>query len=157
MGEEVLQEERRARWTLRQQDAERLIEELKNTVEREVAMPAPGEQNRQFHVQADSGEDFTIALFQGKRNLERHMISARITRSNIQLMRLCVNGTPHPNPDGSRPGRTHLHIYREGYDDRVAHPIDIESPDFVNDTILLLDKFHVIRKPHFQEGMEGMI
>ena len=148
---------RRPIYTLSQDEAERLIKELKDTVERVVAMPAPGEQNSQFHVTGrDDGEGFAIALFRGRRNPDKHEISARVTRSGIQLMRLCVNGTPHVNPDGTRPGRTHLHIYREGFDARVAYPVDIASPDFVGDTMLLLDRFNVIDKPHFQEGMEAM-
>ena len=148
------QEERRARWTLSQRDAERLIAALKDTVERTVTLPQPGEHNCQFHVRAADGEDFTIALYQGKRDHSRHEISARTTRGNIQLMRLCVNGTPHPNPDGSRPGRTHLHIYHEGFDDRIAIPVDLDADDFVSHTIRLLDEFHVIGKPDLQGGLE---
>lgn len=148
------------RWTLSQEDAEHLIVELKDAVEHYVVMPSPGEQNCEFHVEAQESDDsFVISLFRGKLNTERHMISARIAESGIQLMRLCVNGTPHPNPKNTvpDPGRTHLHIYREGFDDHIAYPVDIESPNFVEDTILLLDKFHVIRKPDFQEGLEGTI
>ncbi|WP_395952110.1 DUF6978 family protein [Bifidobacterium callitrichos] len=73
----------------------------------------------------------------------------------IRDNQLCVEGTPHTNPDGSKIGRTRLHVYHEGVDDRVAYPIDIDSPDFVEDTVMLLDRFHVVRKPNFQEGIEG--
>ena len=34
-----------------------------------------------------------------------------------------------------------------------AQTADIESPDFVNDTIRLLDRFNVIRRPDFQEKL----
>ncbi|KFI54683.1 DUF6978 family protein [Bifidobacterium callitrichos] len=147
---------KQSKWSLSQQDAERLIKEIKKSVDRLVIMPAPGEQNRQFHVRSESDdEDFTIALFRGKRNPNKHSIAARITHSEVVLMRLCVEGTPHTNPGGSKIGRTHLHVYHEGVDDRVAYPIDIDSPDFVEDTVMLLDRFHVVRKPNFQEGIEG--
>ncbi|WP_413540808.1 hypothetical protein [Bifidobacterium longum] len=48
---------------------------------------------------------------------------------------------------------THWHIYKEGEDDWNAQTADIESPDFVNDTIRLLDRFNVIRRPDFQEKL----
>jgi len=64
-----------------------------------------------------------------------------------------VNGSTHTNPDGTRISGTHWHIYKEGEDDWNAQAADIESPDFVNDTIRLLDRFNVIRRPDFQEKL----
>ena len=65
-------------------------------------MPAAGEHNAEFHVRADDGEKFTIAVFQGTKNAARHQISARITKLGIPLIRLCVNSGTHNNPDGTR-------------------------------------------------------
>ncbi|PJM76797.1 DUF6978 family protein [Bifidobacterium felsineum] len=141
-------------WTLSQADAERLIDEIKKTFEREFTMPAPGEHNREFRVKGVGGTEYTIAPYQGKRDPSKHSVSARTSRNNIQLMRLCVNGAPHTNPDGTVTSGTHLHVYREGYDARTADPVDIESPDFVEDTILLLKKFNVIEIPSFQDGIK---
>ena len=42
-------------------------------------------------------------------------------------------------------------LYTE--DDWNAQTADIESPDFVNDTIRLLDRFNVIHRPDFQEKL----
>jgi len=39
-------------------------------------------------------------------------------------LRLDVNGAPHTNPDGTKLEGSHLHKYREGYDDKWADPID---------------------------------
>lgn len=145
----------RERWALGQADAERLIAEMKNAVEREFVMPAPGEQNGEFHVMGESSlTEYAIAVFRGRRNPEKHSVSARIARTGTQLMRLCVNGAPHTNPDGAVISGTHLHVYREGYDARYADPVDIASPDFVEDTILLLKRFNVITMPAFQDGIE---
>ncbi|WP_278801945.1 DUF6978 family protein [Bifidobacterium pullorum] len=142
------------RFTLSQDEADRLISEVKHAVEQVFCMPSEGEKNAEFHVQSDSDdEDFIIALYRGSINKGRHSVSARITRLGIPLLRLCVNGQPHQNPDGERIGGTHWHVYTEGLDDWVAFPANLESEGFAEDTIALLDKFNVIRKPIFQESM----
>lgn len=145
---------RKPKFTLTQQEANRLIAQVKHAVDTTYRMPAEKEKNAEFHVQADSDhEDFIIAMYRGSIDKTRHSVSARITRLGVQLMRLCVNGQYHTNPDGERIGRTHWHIYTEGFDDQVAFPADLESDDFVGSTVALLDRFNVIRKPYFQESM----
>lgn len=54
------------------------------------------------------------------------------TRSHkvIVLARLDIDGAPHTNPDGEILDGTHLHIYREGYEDKWAEPLS--SDDFKN-------------------------
>lgn len=66
---------------------------------------------------------------------------------------LCVNSGTHNNPDGTRISGTHWHVYKEGDDDLVAYPADLESDGFVDATIALLDKFNVIKRPVFQESL----
>jgi hypothetical protein len=143
-----------AKFTLSQDAADRLIRTVKQTVEKEFNMPAAGDHNAEFHVRANNdSENFTIAVYQGEVNRQRHSMSARITHLGLPLLRLCVNGSTHTNPDGTKIGRTHWHVYREGEDDWNAFDANITSPSFVDDTILLLDKFNVIRKPHLQESL----
>lgn len=145
-------------WTLAQADAERLIGEMKNAIDHEFTMPAPGEQNHEFQVIGPaSGTIYVIAPFRGQRNPRKHSISARIGVTGVQLMRLCVNGSPHTNPDGTIVPGTHLHVYREGHDARTAYALPIDSPDFVSDTILLLKQFNVITMPAFQDGIEAQL
>ena len=36
------------------------------------------------------------------------------------LARLDINGSPHRNPDGTRLGGSHLHVYKEDFDDTYA-------------------------------------
>ena len=144
---------RKSIYTLSQDEAARLIAEAKNAMEKLFVMPTAGERNAEFHVLGDDGKQFTIAVFKGTLNANRHSMSARITRLGVPLLRLCVNGSTHTNPDGERISGTHWHIYREGEDDWNAEAADIGSPDFVNDTIRLLDRFNVIRRPDFQERL----
>jgi hypothetical protein len=51
------------------------------------------------------------------------------------LLRLDIDGPTHENPDGVEVPCPHLHIYREGYADKWAHPIPTE---FTNPTDLVL-------------------
>ncbi|MDD6461422.1 MAG: hypothetical protein PUF51_02995 [Bifidobacteriaceae bacterium] len=143
---------RQPRFTLSQQEADFLIKEIKNTVESIFVMPQPGERNSEFHVPASNGDYFTIAVFQGARDPSRHQISARISQSGIPLLRLCVNATSHHNPDGTRVGGTHWHIYREGFDDLWTSPASLVSDSFLESTISLLNQFNVIEKPMFQRS-----
>lgn len=145
---------RKPRFTITQDEADRLITEVKRAVDKVYQMPSEGEKNAEFHVRSDSDdEDFTIALYCGSINKGRHSISARITRNGLQLLRLCVNGQPHRNPDGERIYCPHWHVYTEGFDDWVAVPANLESEGFIEDTIALLDRFHVIKRPYFQGSM----
>ena len=57
-------------YTLSQDEAERLVAEVKNSVEKLFVMPAAGERNAEFHVLGDDGEKFTIAMFKGAINAE---------------------------------------------------------------------------------------
>lgn len=44
--------------------------------------------------------------------------------TNEILVRLDINGPEHINPDGTKVGRNHIHIYKEGYADRWAYDTD---------------------------------
>lgn len=46
--------------------------------------------------------------------------------SKVGLVRLELDAPPHVNPDGTKTGRNHIHIYREGWD-RLAWAYDIDS------------------------------
>lgn len=42
----------------------------------------------------------------------KYSLHLRFADSNIQLIRLCINGTRHKNYNGTRTGRNHIHIYK---------------------------------------------
>lgn len=140
---------------LTQAEADALVMEIKNAVDDRVTLPSGGQQRTRFTVQAEDGEGFSIALYRGARNpAKQHVAAIAVDRGGIPLLRLCVNGTPHTNPDGTVIPGTHWHIYTEGYGDSYATPADdITSPSFAENTIRLLDRFHVIKKPDMQESL----
>jgi hypothetical protein len=55
------------------------------------------------------------------------------------LVRLDVSGAAHRNPDGTRLGGTHIHLYRQREDDDWAYalsPADFSNPSDPHTTFL---------------------
>lgn len=71
----------------------------------------------------DQRERFLLDLWRGTLRLSKLRFQTRARRI-IVLARLDINGSPHTNPDGTKLGRMHLHVFRDGYEDRWAYPID---------------------------------
>jgi hypothetical protein len=82
----------------------------------------------------DRKEEFILTIERGRRKAIRVKFQTR-ARKVIVLARLDLNGSPHRNPATQtyRPGEllvdSHLHLYREGFDDRVAYLLH-EVPGF---------------------------
>lgn len=83
-------------------------------------------------------------------------MGARIKKDGILLLELHVNpGKVHPNPDGSKIIGSHWHIYTEEYGRQFAIPAeDIKSDNFVENTLLFLKKFNVIKQPNISFQLE---
>ena len=71
-------------------------------------------------------------------------------REVIILARLDINSTPHRNPptenfpEGQLITSNHIHIYREGYDDKFAYPLE-DYPGLklndLSDGVIILEDF----------------
>lgn len=61
--------------------------------------------------------------------------------SNVPLLRLDFNGPSHSNPDGSKVGGNHLHIYKEGEEDRWAYEPPRKSFSEFNNAARILQEF----------------
>lgn len=79
----------------------------------------------------DRRESFLLDLERGNRKRARLKFQTR-ARKVFVLARIDIDGRPHTNPPGSphRPGERfvgpHIHLYRAGFDDRVAfHPHEV--------------------------------
>jgi hypothetical protein len=68
-------------------------------------------------------ERFLLDVWRGTLRLSKLKFQNRV-RTAIVLVRLDVDGAPHTNPDGSFLLGTHIHLFREGYDDRWAYSVD---------------------------------
>ncbi|MGD0221556.1 MAG: hypothetical protein ABSF71_04410 [Terriglobia bacterium] len=68
-------------------------------------------------------ETFLLDVWRGTLRLSKLKYQNGVQTAVI-LVRLDVDGAPHTNPDGERLAGTHLHLFREGYDDKWAYPVD---------------------------------
>ena len=73
-------------------------------------------------ISRDRREEFFLDMYRGGLSLTKQSFQNRALRVVI-LLRLCVLGSPHRNPDGNEILTPHLHIYREGYADKWAYPV----------------------------------
>jgi hypothetical protein len=137
-----------------QAEAERLLAVEKHRVDDSTySYPGPGVELRVPLLSADRREEFVL-------DIRRHRIEvvhggkfqAR-ARSTIPLARVCF-ARPHRNPDDAEVPRTHIHIYREGFDLRWAFPLEPSRfPDPEDRFQLLVDFMRYVcitREPIFQ-------
>ena len=117
--------------TLPQEDADALIQMEKRCVgPSSYTFPQPG---RTLEIECqppDGSERFHLDIYRGSINLKKVSQNFR-ARTSIVLLRLDVDTAPHRNPDGEKIGRTHLHVYREGYGDSWAYEIPGTLPEDV--------------------------
>ena len=77
---------------------------------------------------ADRRESFFLNVERGNRNRARLKYQTR-ARAVVVLARIEFHGRAHRNPPDSpyRPGERlecpHIHLYREGFDDRIAYDV----------------------------------
>lgn len=141
---------------LTQDEAKELLEMLKKTLTKHITFPEKGD-SIEFDVQGNSKKDvFTIKICRGSIDRTKYDTGARIKKNNTLLLELHINATKvHQNPDGSKIIGPHWHVYSEEYGRRLAFPAeDIESDKFIENTVMFLDKFHVIKKPEITFQLE---
>lgn len=141
-----------------QTEANRLLNMVKRTIASEISFPSKGKAE-EFNVVGDSKQDvFAVNIFRGKINRFKYNIGARIVKNGIMLLELHINPSNiHTNPDGEKITGSHWHIYSEEYGRFWAFVAeDIESENFVDNTIIFLKKFNVIERPTINFQLELM-
>lgn len=93
-----------------------------------VSIPPGTDQTREMTGE-DRREHFLLDIWRGTLRLSKVKHQTR-GRKVVVLVRLDIDGAPHTNPDGTKLGGSHLHVYREGYEDKWAGEID--PADFAN-------------------------
>lgn len=115
--------------------------------------PPPGGKISIPLVTGDKREEFMLDIHKGRIDLLRGTYQNR-THQTINLARLDFGGSPHRNPDGEEIPSPHIHMYKEGYGDKWAYRIPLDT--FPNQTNLrkLLDDFmafcNIVEKPVIQ-------
>ena len=107
-------------------------------------------------VSFDHRENFLLDISRGRIDLRKGTYQTR-ARDIVILVRLDFGGRPHRNPDGEEIPSPHLHVYREGYGDKIAVPVPTERFSNVVDTwqtlIDFMDYCNVTKKPQLQRSL----
>lgn len=74
-------------------------------------------------VSHDLKEKFFLDVSRGRIELRKATNQLR-TQQVIILARVDINGPGHRNPDGQIVESPHIHVYREGFGDKWAYPLD---------------------------------
>lgn len=131
------------------EEARKLIELAKSSLINILSSPSMGD-NISFDVQSNTTNDlFSINIYRGKINKHKYNYGAKIIKNGIILLELHVNaGNRHMNPDGTIILGSHWHYYTQETGMRYAFEAsDINSMDFVDNTIKFLQEFNIINIP----------
>ena len=140
---------------LPQTEADVLIAMAKTFADATVISIPPGADETRELIGADPKEQFLLDIWRGTLRLSKFRYQTR-GRQVVVLVRLCIEGAPHTNPDGTRLAGSHLHRYREGYDDRWAQQLDARLFPNTSDVWRTFEDFcaycNVRGVPNFQAG-----
>ncbi len=121
---------------LTQSEADALIRMKKNFSQpRTISVPAGKDETYEL-IGEDKKEHFLLDLWRATLRLSKVKYQTR-GRKTIVLVRVDVDGSPHTNPDGKTIGGSHIHLYREGYEDKWAYPLnpkDFSRPGEIRQT-----------------------
>ncbi len=117
-----------------------------------ISIPPGADETYELVGQGDR-ERFQLDVWRGTLRLSKLKLQNR-ARSVVVLVRLDVDGAPHTNPDGEQVSGTHLHLFREGYDDKWAYPIDSARFTLLSDLGATFQEFcafcNIVASPPFQ-------
>lgn len=104
-----------------------------------VSLPDAG-RSLQRELQAiDTQDRFWLDVYRGRR------LSVKCTYQErfgvVALVRLDLGSRPHTNPDGALLTGSHIHTYREGYEDKWAEPIPADLFTSIGDLETTLREF----------------
>ncbi|BAU37869.1 prophage protein [Acetobacter pasteurianus NBRC 101655] len=107
-------------------------------------------------ISTSATEAFHLDIRRSRMELRKGTVQNR-ARTNIVLARIDFGGSPHRNPDDEEIPCPHIHLYREGFGDRWAYPIDPEiftDPTSHWQTLIDFMRFcNVIEPPNFERGL----
>jgi len=105
-------------------------------------------------ISLDGREKFILDIWRSGINLAKYTFNNR-SRMIYRLVRVDIGGSPHRNPDHTKVLCPHIHIYKEGYDDKWAYPLSDYAFRTPNDIMVVLEDFakfcKIIELPPCQE------
>jgi hypothetical protein len=142
---------------LTQDEADRLISMKKRAVdEKDWLFPSPGERIAIPLTSLDKRESFTLDVTRAQIKITKATYQNR-ARTAIVLMRLDLDGPPHRNPDGTEIPCPHLHVYKEGYGDKIAYPapaiLYTNTADLFTTFNMFMQECNITNPPKIQKGL----
>lgn len=142
---------------LTQDEADQLISMAKVRLDDyQYYFPKPGNSICAPLTSVDRREAFLLDISRGKINLAKVKYQNR-SRQVIVLVRLDIEGSPHRNPDGEEVPTPHLHIFREGYGDKWAVPIQLHNFPDTTDLFRTMEDFmsycNITQPPLVERGL----
>lgn len=142
---------------LTQTEADQFIQMVKHFVRPPASIAIPlGADDTYELVSLDDRESFLLDVWRGTLRLTKLKFQNRV-RTAIVLVRLDVDGAPHTNPDGQRLLGTHLHLFKEGYDDRWAYPVDPSAFTLLSDPGATFQEFCAFCEIESPPPVQGVI
>jgi hypothetical protein len=142
---------------LTQAEADQFVQMAKRFVRPPASITIPpGVDDTYDLVGPNDRERFLLDVWRGTLRLTKLKFQNR-ARAVIVLVRLDVDGAPHTNPDGQWLSGTHLHLFREGYDDRWAYPVDPEIFTLLSDPGTTFQEFCAFCKIESPPPVQGVI
>jgi len=143
---------------LTQPEAEQLMQTAKRFVRPPAAVAIPPGVDETYELTAIEGrEKFLLDLWRGTIRISKLKFQERVRITSV-LARLDVNGAPHTNPDLTTVPGTHLHLYREGFEDRWAFPVDAKLFSRLGDPAAIFRDFcafcNIVEPPPAQGWIE---
>src|SRR5690554_440807 len=104
-------------------EARRLINALKELVNSNPAIFPNLQSYKTYEAKCvESNDKFQIDVQRKSLNIKKCTYQTRYKKF-ITLLRIDIEGPAHQNPDGTEIPCPHIHIYKEGYDDKWAYPL----------------------------------
>jgi hypothetical protein len=142
---------------LTQVEADRLMQVVKHFVRPPASISIPPGVDDTYELASPDGrETFLLDVWRGTIRLTKARFQNR-ARVTVVLVRLDIDGAPHTNPDGQRLPGTHLHVFREGYDDRWAYPADTTTFKLLTDPDTTFQDFCSFCKIESPPPIQGVI
>jgi len=142
---------------LTQAEADQFMQMAKRFVRPPAAISIPPGLDDTHELEAlDDRERFLLDIWRGTLRLTKIKFQNRV-RTIVVLVRLDVDGAPHTNPDGQRLSGTHLHLFREGYDDRWAFPVDPAAFTLLSDPGTTFQEFCAFCRIESPPPVQGVI
>lgn len=142
---------------LTQAEAEQLIQMAKHFVNApdSISIP-PGADDTYELAGPNDREKFLLDVWRGTLRLTKLRFQDR-ARTVVVLVRLDVDGAPHTNPNGQRLSGTHLHLFKEGFDDKWAYPVDPAVFTLLSDPGKTFHEFCAFCKIESPPPVQGVI